>query len=84
MNLRTGTRVVVLRTSGNNRRQLHKLARWVRALIPAAVLVVMPLDGSSTEVSDDAITLDADQVTSGPLSLADAIARAAAGRSERG
>jgi hypothetical protein len=46
------------------------------------VLVVTPFDDSRTEARKDSIVLDADEVASGPLALADAIARAA-GSSER-
>ncbi len=70
--------IVVLRTSGANRGRLGSLARWVRALLPAAVLIVAPVGGEGTIGSDDAIALDGDALPSGPLSLADAIARAAA------
>jgi hypothetical protein len=61
-------RVVLVITSSPNRRRIEAIVRWVRTLVPAAMLVVSPLN---------AITLDADALPSGPLSLADALARAA-------
>ena len=71
--------VVVVRASDATRRHARSLARWARALVPAAVLVVTSLDAPRADVSeDDTITLDADEVASGPLALADAIARALA------
>jgi len=76
--------MVVLRASVPNRR-VQVIARWARALMPAAVLVVTPTDLAQVEVSDqDAITLDAKDVASGPLALADAIAKAAAEHQRRG
>jgi hypothetical protein len=55
------------------------VASWARALVPAAIVVVTPLDGEQIEFADaeSAITVDVDDVASGPLSLAHAIAKAA-------
>ncbi len=89
---------MVLRTTTRNRRRARAIVRWARALVPAAVLVITPppstIEGSDDVVSDDvasddvisddAITVDADEVASGPLSLADAIARAVARGPARG
>jgi hypothetical protein len=80
MNRLTRRLVVVVRASDATRRHARVLARWARALVPAAVLVVTPPDAPRLDSSEnDTITLDADRVASGPLSLADAIARALAG-----
>lgn len=76
---------MVLRMKSGTR-QVATLVRWIRAMLPAALLVVAPLDGPVVDVPEDAITVDADAVRSGPLSLADAVMRAArslAGRSQR-
>jgi hypothetical protein len=80
----TRKRLLVLRTTGANWGRVHAIARWARALVPAAALVVTPFDGSRAEVSEeDSITLDVDQVRSGPLSLADALSKAVAASLER-
>ena len=73
---------MLLRASEASGRHIRTIARWARALVPAAVLVVTPFDDSRTEGTKDSIVLDVDEVASGPLALADAIARAA-GSSER-
>lgn len=50
--------------------------RWLRALLPAAILLVGTGAGSPlAEGLEDVISLDADAVESGPLSLAHALAR---------
>jgi hypothetical protein len=78
-----GQKVVLLRSSSGPRRRTEVLASWTRALLPTAVLVITPLDIARVEVADqDAISLDADDIASGPLSLADAIAKAAGRRPE--
>ena len=81
MGRRTRKKLLVLRTSAAHGRPVRTVARWAHTLVPAAVLVVMPLEGARTEVDEDAIVLDADEVASGPLSLAHAMARAVAGSS---
>jgi hypothetical protein len=80
----TGKRVLVLRASEASGRRIRTIARWAHALVPAAVLVVTPFDDSRAETRKDSIVLDADEVASGPLSLADAIARAAGASAEPG
>ena len=74
-------RVIVLVTRAANHRSVRPVAQWVRALVPAAVLVVARADVARSDTSEDgdAIVVDADALPSGPLSLADAIARAVAG-----
>ena len=66
--------VVVLVKAGKSPRRTVQVLRWVRWLVPAALLVV-----SSAVVpvgdADGVITIDADSVESGPLSVADALAR---------
>ncbi len=57
--------------SGPNRRRVEAIVRWLRTLVPAAMLVVSPLDTVATEALADAITLDADALPSGPLSVAE-------------
>ena len=73
--------VLVVRATDASRRRVRAVARWARALVPAAALVITPFDGFRADPSeDDAITIDADEVASGPLALADAIARAMAAK----
>jgi hypothetical protein len=47
---------------------------WLRKLLPAAVLLVAPVDLPATDQAD-VITVDADEVVSGPLYLAATLAR---------
>jgi hypothetical protein len=73
---------IVLLTSSGPRRRAEVIASWARALLPTAVLVVNTIDVAQLEaVGQDAIALDAEEVASGPLSLADAIAKVATGSS---
>ncbi len=71
-----GRRVVVLVRPGASARRSREVVSWLKALLPAAVLLVGAGAGSPfPEDVDDAICLDVDAVDSGPLSLADALAR---------
>ncbi len=72
------SRVIVVVGSAQNRQRVRTLLWWIRTLVPAAVLVCSPVDGLARNM-EDAITLRADDIPSGPLSLADALARAAGG-----
>ncbi|HSB18858.1 MAG TPA: hypothetical protein VLD85_02485 [Anaeromyxobacteraceae bacterium] len=47
---------------------------WLRKLLPAAVLLVAPVDLPATDQAD-VITVDADEVLSGPLYLAATLTR---------
>lgn len=58
-------------------RRLRTLAWWIRALVPAAVLVSSPGEALANDALDSAILLNADEVPSGPLALASALAREA-------
>ncbi len=69
--------VVVASASGANHQRVRALVRWTRALLPAGVLVVSSGDASTHNASEEGIRLDAEEIPSGPLSLADALARAA-------
>ena len=69
-------RIVVVVRPGANARRSRQVVAWIRALLPAAILLVGAGTGSApTADVYDAITLDVDSVESGPLSLADALAR---------
>ncbi len=78
------SKVIVLVGSAPNRRRVGTLLCWIRALVPAAVLVSSPVEALTRDVLEDAITLNVDEIPSGPLSLADALARATATSPHRG
>jgi hypothetical protein len=69
-----GAKVVRVRAARSARRTAQVLT-WLRWLLPAAVLVVTPAAGAPVE-REDAVTIDAEEACSGPLSVADALARA--------
>ncbi len=71
--------VIVVLTKATPAARRRVLLRWLRALVPAALLVVSraPIEVPG---ADDVITLNADTIDSGPLAVADAIVRARAGR----
>lgn len=73
-----GKRVTVVVRPGASARRSSQVVTWIRALLPAAVLLIGGAGGASPpDVGDaeDVITLDVDGVESGPLSVADALAR---------
>lgn len=70
--------VVLLVRPGTSPRRSANLLRWLRWLLPAALLVVSQVPPGPADAAD-VITLDADSVESGPLSLADALAKARRG-----
>lgn len=68
-------RVVV--RPGRDGRQLSAVVRWMRAFAPTVALLVAAPDARPPERDgDESIVIDADEVASGPLSLASALARA--------
>lgn len=69
--------VVVVRSSEVNPRRTRSLLRWAQQLVPAAVIVATTGDSSIGDAREDAIRIDAEDIPSGPLSLANALARAA-------
>jgi hypothetical protein len=71
--MRRETVVVLVRSSTNFRRS-DEILSWLRRLLPTALLVIAP--AALPSAAEDVITIDADAVESGPLSLADALARA--------
>lgn len=79
--MRKRSRVVVVVTSATNGPGVRAVARWVRALLPAATLVVSApdFDRSQRDEDQDAIIVDADGLPSGPLALAAVLTRAANG-----
>jgi hypothetical protein len=69
--------VVVLVRSGTSPRRAGEILRWLRRLLPTALLVTAPA-AAPLAVATEVITIDADAVES-PLSLAEALARASRG-----
>ena len=72
--------------TGQRTAAVKTIMRWARALLPAAVLLSAPGELPAGIDEEDAvvISVDADDVPSGPLSLADAIARRRAGSADAG
>lgn len=68
-------RVVLVVRPGSSRRRASEVLRWVRWLVPAAVLLVSPAPLPAGEVDATTICVDVDEVASGPLSVADALLR---------
>ncbi len=66
--------VVLVVRSGTSPRRSGEVMRWVRALVPAALILVL---SSPTAIapSDDVVTVNVDEVDAGPLSVAAALAR---------
>jgi hypothetical protein len=67
-----------LRAPMASRARALAVARWARALLPTVTLIIAPFEGMLPEGAegDDAIVLEVDDVGTGPLSLADAVAKA--------
>ncbi len=67
--------VVLLVRPGTSARRSSEILHWLRCLVPAALLVVSsaPFDAGP---ADDVITLRADDIEAGPLSVADALGKA--------
>jgi hypothetical protein len=78
MSARVSTVVLVVSPLANPRRA-RELRRWLRALVPAALILVssVPVDAAA---GDDVITVSADEVDAGPLAVAAALARPRHGR----
>lgn len=71
-----GRKVVVVVRPGSSRRRSTEVVRWIRALLPAAILMVAGGGAPPPGVeANEVITIDVDSIPSGPLSLADALAR---------
>lgn len=69
----------MLKSSTTDSVHAKTVARWIRVMLPAALLVIAPVGAPVPDVPEDAISLDAQDTDSGPLSVADALVRAAAG-----
>ena len=65
---------VVVVKAGTNPRRTMQVAKWVRWFVPAALLIVSNVTVPVGDV-ESAITIDADSIESGPLSVADALTR---------
>ncbi len=66
--------VVLVVGSGTNPRRPAEIMRWVRALLPAALILVSSAP-ASVPASDDVVTVNVDEVDAGPLAIAAALAR---------
>ncbi len=68
------SKVVLVVRDGTSPRRASEIRRWIRALVPAALILVSsaPLEPPA---SDDVVTVSADDVDAGPLSVAAALAR---------
>jgi len=53
----------------------RQILKWLRWLLPAALLIVSDAPLTGVADVDRVITIDADAVESGPLSVADALTR---------
>jgi hypothetical protein len=69
-----GRRLVVAVRPGSSPTRSGEVLRWIRRLLPAAILFVGTA-ALPVEDADEVISVDVDEVESGPLSLADALVR---------
>jgi len=69
-----GRRLVVAVRPGLKSGRSGEVLRWIRRLLPAAILLV-GTPALPPEDGDELISIDVDAVESGPLSLADALVR---------
>ncbi len=65
--------VVLVVGKATSPRRSSEIMRWVRALVPAALILVSsaPLAAAASDV----VTVNVDEVDAGPLSIAAALAR---------
>jgi hypothetical protein len=65
---------VVLVVRGPSRRRDGEIRRWIRALVPTALVLVssVPID---LRAVDDLVTVTSEDVDAGPLAVAAALAR---------
>jgi len=65
--------IIVVRP-GEDRRRAGEVIRWIRRLLPAAVLLVAPVQ-LPADATAEVISVDVETVESGPLSLAETLLR---------
>ena len=68
-------RLVIMVDPPPDRRRLTEVLRWLRWLVPAAVLLVAPVPAADLCRGDDVVRLDCSDGIDGPLSIATALAR---------
>jgi hypothetical protein len=66
--------VVLVVRDGTSPRRSVEIMRWVRTLVPAALVLVLSAP-ISLGASDGVITVNVDEVDAGPLAVAAALAR---------
>lgn len=73
MSERPSTVVLVVKDAANPRRT-SEIRRWIRALLPAALILVSsaPIDLGT---ADDVVSVSADDADAGPLTIAAALTR---------
>lgn len=72
MSDRVSTVVLVVKPGGNPRRA-SEIRRWIRALVPAALILVSSVPLATA--GDDVVTVSADEIDAGPLAVAAALTR---------
>ncbi len=72
--------VVLVVGAETSPRRSSEIMRWIRALVPAALILVSSAPLAPPSPDDDVVTLSADDVDAGPLAVAAALARHRSGR----
>jgi len=67
--------VVVIVRPTTAAKKSRQVLRWLRCFLPAALLVLSEAPLTTVSGADRVITIDADSIESGPLSVADALTR---------
>jgi hypothetical protein len=76
--------VVVIVHPTTGLQKSRQVLRWLRWLLPAAMLILSETPLNTVGGTDRIITIDTDSVESGPLSIADALTRDRSSSSARG
>ena len=70
-----GSRVVVVVRDGASPRRIGEVRRWIRALVPAALILVSSAPAELGTADEEVVTVGADEVDAGPLAIAAVLAR---------
>ncbi len=68
-------RRLIVSIQGRDPRRSGEVRRWIRLLLPTAILLLGSPPSPPPDGTDEVITVDADAVQSGPLSIAAALLR---------